>query len=99
MHGIVGTDFRFQKEACGETQAHYLCRDRIGCGGAVDSSAAGRADTTDNGPGRDTTADGARRVSVRADKSSWSADRIERNNGDAGELDEPARPERARAPG
>ena len=99
MHAIVADRFRFQKEACSETQAHHLSRDRIGCGRAVDGSAADRADITDNGPGRGTTADGAKRVSVRADQSGRRADRIQRNNGNTGELDEPARPERARTPG
>jgi len=98
MHAILRDRFRFQKEACSEAQAHHLSRDRIGCGRAVDRSAADRADTNDNGPGRDNgtaTADDARHVSVRANQSGRSADRVERNHGDPGELDEPTRPERA----
>jgi len=106
MHAILRDRFRFQKEACSEAQAHHLSRDRIGCGRAVDGSAADRADTIDHGPDRDSTTAGhldatadARRVSVRADQPGRSTDRIERHNGDTGKLHEPTRPERARARG
>jgi hypothetical protein len=80
MQPIVRDRFYSRREDCIETQLHHLSQQPLGCGRAVDGSAAERANTKDNGPGhgrdttatadgtgRDTTADGARPVSVRTD--------------------------------
>ena len=80
MQRILRDFFDSRREDCIETQLHHLSQQPLGCGRAVDGSAADRANTRDNRPGhgrdttatadgtgRDTTTDGARPVSVHTD--------------------------------